>query len=75
MANGRCPRHGGRGAGAAAEDHRKRLRLAHSIYGFYGAEGRAMRDAAEAARTQSRLLRLVEALHAPAPVVPDHGDT
>jgi hypothetical protein len=34
-----------------------------------------MRDAAEAARTQPRLFRLVEALHVPAPVDPDHGDT
>lgn len=73
----RCgaPTYGGKGAGAAAADRRKRLRLARSIYGFYGAEGRALRDAVGAARTQSRLLRLVEALRGPAPVDPDHGDT
>jgi hypothetical protein len=69
MANGRCPRHGGKGAGAAAEDQ---PRLARSIYGFYGAEGCAMRDAAEAARTQPRLFRLVEALLAPMPPPRSH---
>src|SRR5579864_2891357 len=69
MANGLCPRHGGKGAGAAAEDQ---PRLARSIYGFYGGEGCAMRDAAEAARTQSRLFRLVEALLAPMPPPSSH---
>jgi len=73
MANGYCPRHGGKGTGAAAADHHRRLRLTHSIYGFYGAEGCALRDAVAAMRTQPRLLRLVEALQAPAPVEPDQG--
>jgi hypothetical protein len=75
MANGSCPRHGGNGTGQAAAEDRKRLRLARSIHGFYGAEGRALHDAVAALRTQPRLLRLVEALHAPAPFDPAEGET
>jgi len=67
----RCiARHGGE----AAADHRKPLRLAHSVFGFCAAEGRALHDAIAALRTQPRLLPLVEALRAPAPVDPDQAD-
>jgi hypothetical protein len=52
-----------------------RLRLARSIYGFYGADGCALRDAVDVQRTQPRLLRLVEALQQPAPADADQGET
>lgn len=75
MANGSCPRHGGKGAGATAADDGEKLRLLRTIHGFYGADGCALRDAVGAMRTQPRLLRLVEALCAPAPVDPDDRET
>jgi hypothetical protein len=62
MANGRCRSHGGKSTGPRTTAGRERLRAAHTVHGWHGAEGRALRAAIADLRAMGECLcRIVAA--------------
>ncbi|HME20311.1 MAG TPA: HGGxSTG domain-containing protein [Acetobacteraceae bacterium] len=57
MSNGRCRCHGGKSTGPRTQAGLQRLRAAHTVHGFYGADGRAFRHTIAALFAQGRWLR------------------
>jgi hypothetical protein len=72
MVNGRCRLHGGKSTGPRTREGLQRLRVARTVHGFYGEEGRAFRHTVAALFAQGRWLRLLAELRN-APSAPNAG--